>query len=70
MLYGGSATKWVTQKKSSTIAFLAFHGLVEVIPFVDNHKDLLQFAYGFAHKKAYAVNVARGCAPKDDKERK
>ena len=57
-------------KKSSTIAFLAFHGLVEVIPFVDNHKDLLQFAYGFAHKKAYAINVARGCAPKDDKERK
>lgn len=57
-------------KKSSTLAFLAFHQLVEVIPFVDNHKDLLQFAYGFAHKKAYAVNVARGCAPKDEKERK
>lgn len=57
-------------RKSSVLAYLTFHGLIEVLPFVDNHKDLLQFAHGFAHKKAYAVNVARGCAPKDDKQRK
>jgi hypothetical protein len=51
VLYGVSATKWETQI-FSTIAYLACHCLVEVIPFVDNHKDLLQFAHGFAHKKS------------------
>ena len=56
--------------KSAVQAKLAFDGLLEILPFVENHKDLLQFAYGFSHQKAYCVNIARGCAPKDDRERK
>ena len=57
-------------KKSASQAYLSYKGLLEILPFVDNHKDLLQFAYGFAHKRAYGINIARGCAPKDDRERK
>lgn len=57
-------------RKSAVLAYLDYHGLIETLPFVDNHKDLLQFAHGFANKRAYGINIARGCAPKDDKERK
>ena len=35
-------------RKSGALAYLEYHGLVEVLPFVDNHKDLLQFAHGFS----------------------
>ena len=56
--------------KSAAQRYLSYHKLVELIPFVENHKDLLQFAHGYSHKRAYCVNIARGCAPKDDKERK
>ena len=67
--------RWVcdelgNSRKSGALAYLEYHGLVEVLPFVDNHKDLLQFAHGFSQKRAYAVNIARGCAPKESAARK
>ena len=55
--------------KSALQAYMQYHGLIEVLPFVRDHKDLLQFAYGFCHKRAYCVNVPAGCSHRTEKDR-
>ena len=56
--------------KSAVLAYLEYHLGLETLPYCDNYKDFMQFAHGFSGKRAYAVNVARGCAPTNVKERR
>ena len=56
--------------KSCVLAYLAYYKLVEILPYSDNYKDFMQFAYGYAHKKAYAVNICRGIHHNDEKGRR
>ena len=56
--------------KSAILAYLEFYLGLETLPYCDNYKDFMQFAYGYVGKKAYAVNVSRGLAPTNDKERR
>ena len=66
---------WIFDKhgkcaKSAILAYLEFHTGLESLPYCDNYKDFMQFAYGFVGKKAYAVSVSRGLAPSNHKERR
>jgi len=56
--------------KSAILRYLEYHLGLEALPYCDNYKDFMQFAYGYVGKKAYAVNVSRGLAPTNDKERR
>jgi len=55
--------------KSAAQAYFEYHGMMERLPFVTNGKDLLQFVYGFPDKRAYGVNIARGSAPRSERQR-
>jgi hypothetical protein len=57
-------------KKSAVQSWLQYNQLAEWVPFVDNHKDLLQFCHGFVGKPAYTINIPRGIGTKDEKSRK
>jgi hypothetical protein len=56
-------------KKSAFEQLLHFRGLAFSLPYYDAYEKFMQYAYGFASKNAYVVNIVRSINGYDEKQR-
>jgi hypothetical protein len=56
-------------KKSAIAQYWQYHGLAEMLPYVNSYKDFLQFSHGYAHRSAYCINLARAIGFANDREK-